>query len=286
VSVVLVHAIVLYYFVTMPGARRASRAYLRRIAVRPRGARSLGRPPDRLASFLHFRAFALSIFDRIELWFRKEDVFRFRVSGREHFDRLLSRQRGGIVVGAHLGSFDALRVLSRQDGRAVNVVMYTRHAPRINAFFEQLSPEARLRVIPADGRAMDTIVQIRSCIARGELVAILGDRLATGTGAATGGGGRSCRVSFLGEPVDLPTAPYWLASILETPLFFMVALREEARRYHVSAEVLSERVELPRKERERGIQALAQDYAHRLEHYCERAPYQWFNFFDYWHDEP
>ena len=34
----------------------------------------------------------------------------FEIVGREEYDRLLSPSRGAIVVGAHLGSFDALRV--------------------------------------------------------------------------------------------------------------------------------------------------------------------------------
>jgi predicted LPLAT superfamily acyltransferase len=33
------------------------------------------------------------------------------------------------------------------------------------------------------------------------------------------------------------------------------------------------------------LDALAADYARRLERYCIMAPYQWFNFYDYWSDE-
>ncbi len=33
------------------------------------------------------------------------------------------------------------------------------------------------------------------------------------------------------------------------------------------------------------LDALAGDYARRLERYCLMAPYQWFNFYDYWADE-
>jgi predicted LPLAT superfamily acyltransferase len=278
-SLILVHAIVLYYFVTLRRARRASRAYLRRIASSPRGAAALGHGVGSVASFLHFRAFALSIFDRIELWFGREDEFHFNVVGREHYERLLTQKRGGIIIGSHLGSFDALRLLSRQDGRVVNVVMFTRHAPRINAFFQQLSPNAQVRVIPADSYSVDTVLQIRSCVARGELVAMLGDRIAAGRR------GRSCRVSFLGDPVAFPTAPVWLAGLLECPLFFMVALRGDGGLYHVFAEVLSERVQLGREKREEDIAQLVASYASKLEHYCEMAPYQWFNFFDFWNDE-
>jgi predicted LPLAT superfamily acyltransferase len=278
-SLVLVHVIVSYYFLTLRSARRASRAYLRRMASRPGGATALGRRPDTLASFLHFRAFALSIFDRIELWFGREDVIRFQVVGREHYDRLLTPKRGGIVIGSHLGSFDALRALSRHDGRAVNVVMFTRNAPRINDFFRQLSPNAQVRVIQADSHSAGTVLQIRACVARGEIVAILGDRMEPGNG------GRSCRISFLGDPVAFPTAPYWLAGLLECPLFFMVALREEEGIYRVFAEVLAEKVLLGRGKREENIRELVAAYANKLEHYCELAPYQWFNYFDFWNEE-
>ena len=71
-SLVLVHAIVAYFFLTGRAQRRASLAYLRRVASAPEGARALGRAPGTWASFLHFRAFALSIFDRLVLWFGRE----------------------------------------------------------------------------------------------------------------------------------------------------------------------------------------------------------------------
>ncbi len=64
----------------------------------------------------------------------------------------------------------------------------------------------------------------------------------------------------------------------------MVALRSGPGRYRVFAEVLAERVELPRGEREKRVRELALGYVERLERYCTAAPYEWFNFYDYWGD--
>jgi predicted LPLAT superfamily acyltransferase len=275
-SLVLVHAIVAYFFLTGRAQRRASLAYLRRVAAVPEGARALGRPPGVWASFLQFRAFALSIFDRLVLWFGRGNELRFEVHGREHYDRLLTPTRGAIVVGAHVGSFDALRALADRDHRTVNVLMYTEHAPRINAVFRALSPDVALRVIQVDRDSMGTVLQIRSCIERGELVAMLGDRVEPADR------GRTVPVTLLGGRIEIPEAPYLLAGLLECPLFFMVALRERGPRYQVFAEVLAERVELPRGERDKRIRELAAAYAGRLEHHLVRAPYQWFNFYDVW----
>jgi predicted LPLAT superfamily acyltransferase len=276
-SELVVNLIVVYYFVTLSGARAASLAYLRRVASLPGGAAALGRRPGAVATWLHLRAFGLSIFDRLALWFGDGSEMRFDVVGIEEYDRLLRPDRGAFVVGAHLGSFDALRALADRDGRVVNVLMFTRNAPRINTLFQQLSPHAQLRVIPiAD--SLDTVLRIRACIARGEIVAMLGDR------SEPLDAGRACRVPLLGGEVDLPEAPYRLAGLLGCPLFFMVALRAAPGRYRVFAEVLAERVELPRDCRDERIRALATAYAARLEHYCLLAPYEWFNFFDYWRE--
>jgi predicted LPLAT superfamily acyltransferase len=275
-SLILVHAIVVYYFLTIPLARAASREYLRRIAAVPDGARALRRPPDGVASFLHFRAFALSIFDRIVLWLGRDGSFEFEVSGTDAIRGVVRPDRGAIVVGAHLGSFDALRALAERDALVVNVLMFTRNAPRINAVLRQLSPRAEMRVIEARPGAFETALRIRRCIQRGEIVAVLGDRLESGDT------GRACRVPFLGAPAAFPEAPYHLAGLLDCPLFFMVALRSGPKRYRVFADLLAERVSLPREEREKRIRELVAAYASRLEHYCLSAPYQWFNFYDFW----
>ncbi|MGH7336547.1 MAG: glycosyl transferase [Myxococcota bacterium] len=275
-SLVLVHAIVAYFFLTGRAQRRASLAYLRRVASASFGARALGREPSTWTSFLHFRAFALSIFDRLVLWFGRERDLAFEVIGREHYDRLLTPTRGAIVVGAHLGSFDALRALADRDRRTVNVLMYTEHAPKINAVFRALSPDVQLRVIQVERDSMGTVLQIRSCIERGEIVAMLGDRVEPADR------GRTCAVTLLGSPIEVPEAPYLLAGLLGCPLFFMVALRQSTGHYRVFAEVLAERVDFSRGERDKRIRELAAAYAGRLEHYLLQAPYQWFNFYDVW----
>ncbi len=94
----------------------------------------------------------------------------------------------------------------------------------------------------------------------------------------------SWSVSLLGGAVDLPESPYLLACLFGCPIFFLVALREGSARYRLFAEVLGEPVQLGPGERDKRIRELAAAYASRLEHYCIVAPYQWFNFFDYWRE--
>ena len=41
-------------------------------------------------------------------------------------------------------------------------------------------------------------------------------------------------------------------------------------------------VTLERRDREASVRPWVERYARRLEHHCRAAPYNWFNFYDYW----
>ncbi|MCZ6782003.1 MAG: hypothetical protein O7G30_01715 [Proteobacteria bacterium] len=270
--------VVTYFFLTDRDGRRASLDYLRRVHATPDGRRVLGRPPTRWTSYRHYRGFALAIVDRLDLWLGRESRFSFEFHGREPLAKLVKEKRGVLVLGAHLGSFDALRALARLDRVVVNLAMYTNHAARINRVFRDLSPEAEVRVIPLDPTSAHSVFALRGCIERGEMVAILADRVHPGDRR------RRCEVPFLGAPASFPTGPHELAAVLGCPVFLLLGLRTGRRRYDVVAERLFERVELPRRPPERAarVASYVADYAAALERHVLRAPLQWYNFFDFW----
>jgi predicted LPLAT superfamily acyltransferase len=270
--------IVAYFFWTDARGRRASRRYLETLHAFPGGAEAVGGPPTWRHSFRHYREFGRVILDRVRFALGASDVeLVFR--GREHLTALIAARRGAVLLGAHLGSFDALRLLAARTGVTVNVLMITRHAPRINAVLERLNPDARVRVIESDLGNPDAVFHLKACVERGEFVAILGDRVAAGARA------RVVRVPFLGQPAAFPQGPFLLAHALQSPIVLMIALRRGPTMYEIFAEPLAERVALPRAERMEALRVLVKRYAERLQAYCLSAPFQWFNFFDFWGDE-
>jgi predicted LPLAT superfamily acyltransferase len=66
----------------------------------------------------------------------------------------------------------------------------------------------------------------------------------------------------------------------------MSGLRTGERRYEICVEPLAERVVLPRSGRRAATGALCQRYADWLGAGCLRAPYQWFNFYGFFDDDP
>ena len=57
------------------------------------------------------------------------------------------------------------------------------------------------------------------------------------------------------------------------------------RAYEVHVEPFAERVRLPRSGRREALTELCQRYADRLAARCIRAPYQWFNFYEFFEDD-
>lgn len=258
-----------WYFVAFsPRARRASRAFLRR---------ALGREPRLRDLLRHFHTFAATIHDRVFLVTGQESLFDIEVHGAVSIERLLRSGRGCILLGSHLGSFEVLRALGRLAGmRAVNVVMRSLDTAHTARAFSRMAPELTDRVI-APG-APDTMLKVSECLERGEIVGFLGDRPLHG--ART----RAC--DFFGAPAEFPLGPLHIAGAAGVPVITFFALYEGGSRYEVFLEQLSEGTVVPKAERTAWAAKRVARYVERLERYARRSPYNWFNFYDYWNENP
>ena len=280
-SRLLLYPIVGYFFLTDPWGRQASREYLERVRAAAGGP--AGPRPGWRAVFRHYLEFGRAVLDRVGFWMG-DPGFALEVRGEHELERVAREGTGAVVLGSHLGSFDAMRLLAAHHSPvAVHVLMYTRHAERINAIFRHLDEAAgggpRVRVIEIRQGSFQHVLQARACVERGEVVAILADRVPPSEVQ------RVARVEFLGAAAGIPVGPFVLAGLLGCPVLFMVGLRRGERRYEIHVERLAERLLLPREGRREAVVGHCQTYADRLAAYCARAPLQWFNFFDFWAPE-
>jgi len=258
--------VVLYYLATHGAARRASRAYL---------ARLYPRVTWRMI-YRHFLNFAEVALDRTFLL--QGQLRHFEAVSRlgfHHLQRLTAEKRGALLLGAHLGSVDAMRVLAEASDVRINVLVYTGNARMFNGLLRSLHSELAGRVIEIEPGSVASLLRVKELIDAGELVALLGDRL--------GVNDKTTVVDFLGSPARLPTGPYLLAAVLGCPVYLTLGLYTSPRLYEFFCEPFIEgALVLPRESRSEALKALAQRYAARLEHYCRMSPMNWFNFFDFW----
>jgi predicted LPLAT superfamily acyltransferase len=255
--------VVLYFVAFAPQARRASRDYLRRA----------GQAHDFRAVFAHCLRFAHVTLDR--LFFVLGEAGRFTISrtGKEHLAALKQQRRGALLLGAHLGSFEAMRAMATDEALPLNIVGYFQNARLINGVLARLNPDLDARVINVE-QNLSFVLAVKERIDAGEMVALLGDRI--------GLGDRVVEVDLFGAPALLPAGPYWLAASLRCPVYLTFGLFHEPNRYDLYCEPFAERIELRRGERDADARVWAQRFAQRLEHYCRLAPDNWFNFYPVW----
>ncbi len=263
----LLYPITLYFLLTAGEARRGSQRFLRRV---------LGRKPAWHEVFGHIHCFAATLLDRVYFLTGQLERFEIGMYGSQCILDQAASGRGCVLLGAHLGSFEALRAMGiDQRHLPIRILMNTGHNQLITRILAVLNPALGQSIIPVGGP--DTLLRVQESIEQGCLVGTLGDRVAPGEKAVP------CR--FLGEAVDFPVAPLLLAGLAGCPVILFFGLYLGGNRYEMHFEPLAERIALERGQRQQQLAVWAQRYADRLEHYTRLAPYNWFNFYDYWGEE-
>jgi predicted LPLAT superfamily acyltransferase len=263
----LLWPITLFYFLISPGSRHDSRIFL---------GRALGHRAGLRDAFLHHHTFASTILDRVFLLSGREALLDVRVHNAEVLNSKVEEGQGCILLGSHLGSFEVLRALAVHRRRfPLRVLMYPDHNQTITQLLNMLSPEVAETVIPLG--QVDTLLKVKEALDQGDLVGMLGDRIAESD--------RQVECDFMGEAAQFPAGPMLLAVTLKVPVILFYGLYRGGNRYDIHFELLTEAPEITRKQRDAAVQGLTCRYAARLEYYARLAPYNWFNFYDYWHKD-
>jgi len=245
----------------------ASAAYLSKV---------FGRPPSFREQWSHNRAFGHVAMDRVRLLAQGVGGFDIRFHGAQLIRDRVESGQGAILLGAHFGSFEALRGLERElPSMAVHYLMFNAHAEASTELLASLNPEVAARVIPlSNGPA--AMLAAAEVLERGDFVGILGDR------SPMQAGGSRPRARFFDGEIALPASPYMIAMSARAPIILCFAVWRGRGRYEIEFSELYDGAGVPPADRRTRAQELATRYCARLEDLCRAHPYNWFNFFDIW----
>ncbi len=264
----LLYPIAAYFLASSPRQRGHARAYLRR---------ALGRRPGALDLFRLWFAFASTILDRVFLTSGRTEAYSIEVEGLDALKATLAEGRGCLLLGAHFGSFEALRAVA-DAGSPVElaVLMHEANARRVQALANAFGgPRHAAAVIPLG--TTEAMLRAHECLERGGMVGLLADRRPHGE--------RVADVPFLGAPAPLPLGPHVLAGMLGAPVMLAFGIWRGPRRYLVRFEPFADDPGTPgRGNRNAAAAERAARYAARLEELCRVHPYNWFNFHDFWEE--
>lgn len=263
----------LYFLIVRGEERRASRAWLARVDAPRKGLPGV---------FVHIHTFAMTICDRVLLLSGRTDALEVRTEGLAELDALLGRGRGCLLLGSHLGSFEAIRAARRDapEGHAMlRVVMDRGHNLLMTRILEELQPGIEDSIIDARQPGPQIALEAAETIAAGGMVAMLGDRVHREAGRT--------RVEFLGQTAPMPLAPLAIAGAVDASVFMVFGLYEGGGRYRLVFEPLPTVDPAPTSHRDRRerLNHWVEAYAQCLERLARQYPYNWFNFYDFWNPD-
>ena len=207
-SAYLFLALVCCYFI--PFAPRATAAvwdYYRR-------RHRYGRLRAAAALYRHYYRFGQTLIDRVAIRAGMGDRYDFRFDNYDAFMELLRRGSGVVMIGAHVGCWEAgSRFFSQYEGR-LNVVMYDAEWARIREAVERHADMRNYRIIPVNGPSLDAVLKIKVALNGGEPVCFQGDRFLSDEHTLT--------ARFMGAEARFPEGPFLLAVNCKRLWFFIL----------------------------------------------------------------
>lgn len=280
---ILIYPISFFYFVFSKRGRTECRLYQNQLKTF-----TGGKIPEKISPFRQILSFTLCVMEKMEGWL-----------GNYHYDELvlhdddlkelqnrLEEKKGALLIGSHLGNIELLRSLSSfgENGikREVPVmtIMELKSTEQFNRTLQEVNPNVGFRVVDPSSIGPETIIEFQEQIENGGLVVITGDR----TSARSRN--RIIRKKFLGKDADFPYGVFVMALLLKAPIYYLFGLRTKNAalnpKYNIFVEKSEVDLNCPREKREEKLDELCGEFVGKLEKYCAKFPYQWYNFYNFW----
>jgi predicted LPLAT superfamily acyltransferase len=268
---VMVVFVAIYYVLFRPSVRNRSRPYLSR---RFPGRNALLRLWD---SYRIIVEIGKVLVDRAALGILGPGQLTVRHSRREDLVERIREGRGLILVTAHAGCWQFAMESLRMLETPVSLLLHREEGDVDLHIFEHRGDDAAFRIIDPAG-PLGGGLEMLQVLKHGEVLCIMGDR-------AMGGDRSTVEVEFLGGRVRVPITPYQLASATGAPVVVIFPYKSGPGNYSLQVEKVLRVPEYLGRAPE-AYRPYAEAYIRALEGFVEERPYQFFNFFDMWNQEP
>lgn len=261
------YPVVAYYLLFRPRLRARTRHYLSRRFPTHTGFQAF------TDSFRLSLSFAQALVDRARAGILGPESLAVRLDGFQALRELLDQKRGLILMGAHVGCWQAaMSGLSRLQV-PTHLLMQRDQGDVDRHYHEHLGLESPYRIIDPNG-FLGGAVEIVQALGRGEIVSVMGDRI-------FGHDENYLDMPFLGEPAAFPVGAYKIAAATGAPVAVLLSNKTGPDTYALNlARVI--RVPRIRDRRLEGLRPFALEFVDSLEGYVREHPYQFYNFHDMW----
>lgn len=247
-----------------------------------------GKIPKIISPYRQMLAFSFSIMEKFEGWLGKIKPSQIEYQNDDINDLLdnLQKNQGAFLIFSHLGNMELLRSLSENNSKLVNrevplyVIMEIETSDNFLNALQKTNPKVNMNIIRTTDIGIETIEFLENVLKNGALVVLAGDRTSAHSRD------KIIKEKFLGELANFPYGTFLLPFLLKVPVYYLFGVRSINsifnRKFKLFIEKSKINFEQNRKERENAIKLCCKEFVEKLEKYCKKFPYQWYNFFDFW----
>ncbi len=217
------------------------------------------------------------LIDRALVGILGSEQVKVDLEGKPELLDLLAEKKGLILVNAHVGCWQVAMSALEFVNTPVNLLMQREEDDIDRHYYEHAGIECPYRIIDPRGY-LGGVLEMVEVLKRGEVLSVMGDRM-------LGDDRNGVEIEFMGGTVTMPFSAYKLASATGTPIVVLLSYKTASDSYGLK---LYKTIRVP-SGLGRGnsvYKPFVREFAESLEDFCREHPFQFFNFFDMWQNQP
>lgn len=211
-----------------------------------------------------------SIIDKVVVMSGIKNKFTYNFDGEENLKEIVSRQKGGVLLSAHIGNWDIAGHLFKRLNTRIHIVIFDGEQEQIKKYLATVTGKKSVNFIVIKND-ITHIYQISEALKNNELVCMHADRFLDGNKTFT--------VDFLGKKARFPMGPFVIATSFKVPVSYVFAVKESNRHYHLFASSIKNYEYL---EKGMAMQEMLLEFTKEMEIKIKQYPAQWFNYYNFW----
>ncbi len=221
--------------------------------------------------FLYKNYFTLgqTLIDKVALMAKVKTNFTYNFDGKNNLEEIVKNGKGGLLLSAHVGNWEAAGQMLEHINTKVNIVMYDGEDANIKKYLDSVTGERTFKIIYVKND-LSHIFEIKNALTANEIVCIHADRFLAGN--------KTIQSDFCGENAPFPYGPFLLSLKMDTPTVFVYAFKETNKHYHFYSSPLH----YYNKKNGDTEQTVLNDFKVDLENKIKLYPEQWFNYHDFY----
>ena len=259
----LLRFVVLYYFLfSWRSSRSIYSLYHKKLGY--------GRMASIFKLYRNYYLLGQSIIDKVVVMSGIKNKFTYNFDGEENLREIVSRQKGGVLLSAHIGNWDIAGHLFKRLNTRIHIVIYDGEEEQIKKYLAVVTGKKSVNFIVIKND-LTHIYQISEALKNNELVCMHADRFLEGN--------KTFSANFLGEKARFPMGPFVLAATFKVPVSYVFAVKESNMHYHFFASSIKNYEQV---EKNTIMQEMLLEFTREMEIKVKRYPEQWFNYYNFW----